>query len=90
MKISELPAGSIIEIDGDRFELDSNKRDDFDYRSDVKIISVPYAVTLMLATWLDNVYTKTGTPESLIIEACQESAKTKHDAHIAATPKREI
>jgi hypothetical protein len=43
--------------------------EDMDIRTDVKIVSVPYEVTLKLAEWLDNVYTKSGNPESLVLEA---------------------
>jgi hypothetical protein len=52
-----------------------------------KIISLPYEVTLKLATWLDDVYTKTGDPESLIIEAAQVGSK--YVAHIAEQPKKD-
>lgn len=87
-----------------QYELSSSKDNNPNYDTDyisrdaidtiderrIKIISVPYEVTLMLATWLDNVYTKSGTPESLIVEAAEEAAKTKHDTHIAAQPKKDI
>jgi hypothetical protein len=63
-------------------------RDSLDDRDDIKIISVPYEVTLKLATWLDNVYTKNGDPESLIIEAAVEAKKTKDDAYISDRPKK--
>lgn len=62
--------------------------DEIHGRENIRIISVPYEVTLKLAQWLDNVYTKTGSPESLIIEAAQEIKKTKDDAHISDRPKK--
>jgi hypothetical protein len=54
----------------------------------VRIVSVPYEVTLKLAEWLDNVYTKTGKPENLIIEAAAEAKKTKHDSYILDRPEK--
>ena len=100
MYISELPEGSVIEINGKRVELTESLRfsdgDDVMTKNqasayqdqDIKIISVPYEVALKLAEWLDNVYTKKGQPESLIIEAAEDAKKTKHDTHISNLPKK--
>lgn len=52
--------------------------EDMDERDDVKIISLPYAVTLKLATWLDESYVKKFNPESLILEAAEVVAKERH------------
>lgn len=104
IKLSEFPEGTVVEIeyaDGEKiqFELTSNTEnpdwdknyitlDAADEIENFKIISVPYEVTLKLAEWLDNVFTKMGVPESLIIEAAQEAKKTKDDAHISDRPKK--
>lgn len=99
MKISELPKGTVIELsNGERYEMsadwknvppsDSISRDALDDRDDVKIISLPYEVTLKLATWLDNVYTKTGDPESLIIEAVIDCRADKDTPYISDRPKK--
>jgi hypothetical protein len=62
MKISELPKGTVIELsDGVQYELMSNwvnidesiHREGLDDQEDFKIISLPYAVTLQLAKWLN-------------------------------------
>lgn len=90
MKLSELPEGAVVELgNGERYErslhgyesldlADLMTVNDMDDRDDVKIISVPYAVTLKLAQWLDDSYTKTFNPESLIIEAAEVVAKENH------------
>lgn len=102
MKMSELPLGAVVRIDDAELykktktwgwvSTDNSEPDisleAMDLRDDVTIISVPYEVTLKLAEWLDNVYTKNGNPESLVIEAAQEAAKTEHDAHISDRPKK--
>jgi hypothetical protein len=98
IKASELPKGTIIELpNGNQFELTSDwkDRDPHDVMSkdftenvtDFKIISMPYEVIYQLATWLDNVYTKTGTPETLIIEAAIEAKKDKNSPHIGNAPR---
>jgi hypothetical protein len=101
MKTSELPKGSVVELgDGQQYEKyvtdwiglyeeaeDPILLEDMDIRTDVKIVSVPYEVTLKLAEWLDTVYTKSGKPESLVIEAAYSAAKNKHDSHISDRPK---
>jgi len=105
MKISELPEGTIFEVtqpNGEKiqYELTGDKthpdwdndyisRSDVDNRDDIRVVSVPYEVTLKLAEWLDNVYTKTGMPENLIVEAAIDAAKTKHDSHISDRPKKD-
>lgn len=101
MKFSELPTGTVVSIkNGEPYEKyitdwvgmsewadEPILLEDMDIRSDVKIISVPYSVVMKLAEWLDNVYTKSGNPESLILEAANEAAKTKDDAHISDRPE---
>lgn len=104
IKPSELPEGTIIEIQDlygrrERYEksffwnsLNPSAQvmsfADVDALGQVRIVSVPFEVTLTLATWLDNVFTKHGKPESLIVEAGQESKKTKDDAHISDRPHK--
>lgn len=106
MKMSELPYGTVVEVTKgvlpeERYEKASHWNsllhsanfftlEDLDRRDDVKIISVPYEVTLQLATWLDNVYTKTGNPESLVIEAAKDAQADKHTAHISDRPKKGV
>ena len=103
MYISELPEGSVISINGTEFELTKDWRfsdsDDVMTKEqasayqdqDVKIISVPYEVTLKLAKWLEGSYrprVNRVTPESLIIKAAEEVAEDKRDAHISNLPKK--
>lgn len=66
MKLSEFPEGTIIEIDGEQYEVtrdwkhlppeESLKRTAMDDREDVKIISVPWAVTAELIFMLMEEY----------------------------------
>lgn len=102
MKNSELPKGTIVSIGGEvkanqRYEkintcwvcIDPGNVITFaemDLRDDVKIVALPIEVVDHLAMWLDNVYAKTGNPDSLVVEAIRESQKTKHDAHISDRP----
>jgi hypothetical protein len=102
VKLSEMPDGTIVEVYGERFERQgltwnslANNGSFYTLRSmdmrqdigDVSLIAVSYGVAYQLATWLDNVYTKQGVPESLIVEAGEEAKKTKDDPHIGAAPK---
>lgn len=102
VKYSELPEGTVIEITnndrGARYEKtetnwqslgysgDKFSFEDLDLRDDVLVISVPYAVTLQLAEWLDNIYVKSGSFESLVVEAALETKKDMTHPHISGRP----
>jgi hypothetical protein len=105
MKMSELPAGTIVEIAygkeyAERYERKNSawksierdmatiELDAMDEREDVQIVALPVEVAYKLAEWLDNVYTKHGNPDSLVLEAIKESQKDKHDSYIAAYPEK--